>query len=449
VPSPTELYPLVALWLQALEVTGHPTARAALSHLVTALLVGQSLRSTALMRALLSPEPVPARQRYKRVARAWGRRWLSPAWLTPRLVGAALALVGPDPAGRPTAGLTHLALDSVRCGPWELFTLGVAWHGRVLVVGWAVLPYPWPKGRFTPAVGALVARVAAAWPPDRPAHLVADRAFPSHALFRALRRAGWGWTVRLRATLPVTVDGQGRTVREQRGRARLNGWTAAAAGYGSGPGAVPGLLVVGRGLAVVPGHQGGPASLARRAGRHARRQRHLAGKHPRQRPDASPQTDAWVALFSTHADRLAATTSYGRRWATEGSYRDGQGGWDGRHGWGLEPSVARLADPAAVGGVVGLWALGTLVQSWVGDQAGHPAAPAPVRAARGEWTTTGRLSVWARGRLALTEPSGRLRPWLHATLTAGAGLVAAATPAPAPAVPRPLRVPPAPGQQVA
>ena len=112
-PAP-ELYPLVLRWLQAVEITAHPTALPALAHLVTALLVGQSLRPTALMRALLSPEPVPARQRYKRVRRTWARRWLTPAWLTPRLVRAALALVRPDPPGSPTAGLTHLALDSVR-----------------------------------------------------------------------------------------------------------------------------------------------------------------------------------------------------------------------------------------------------------------------------------------------------------------------------------------------
>jgi hypothetical protein len=435
--SPAELYPLVLAWLQALGITAHSAARAALAHLVTALLVGQSLRSSALMRALLSPTPVPARQRYKRLARAWARRWLSSAWLTPRLVRGALALVAPDAAGRPTAGLTHLALDSVRCGRWELLTLGVVWHGRVLVVGWAVLPYPWPKGQFTPTVCALVERVAAAWPPERPAHLVADRAFPSHALFRVLRRAGWGWTIRLRATLRVSIDGRARTVREQLGRAGLDGWTAGAAGYGVGPGAVAGLLVIGRGLAVVPRHQRGPASLAQRAARRARRQRDLARKHPRQRPDASPVTDAWVVLFSSHTDWLAATTSYGRRRAVEGSYRDGQGGWDGRHGWDLEPAVARLTEAATVEGLAGLWALGTLLQSWLGQQVGQRAAPGPVRLVRREWTTSGRLSVWARGRLALTEPSGRLRAWLLDSLALGAQRVAAAPTMLAPAAPRP------------
>jgi hypothetical protein len=448
-PSPSELYPVVLLWLQALEVTSHPTARAALGHLVTALLVGQSLRPTALMRALLSPEPVPARQRYKRVARAWGRRWLSSAWLTPRLVRGALALVGPDPVGRPTAGLIHLALDSVRCGGWEILTLGVAWHGRVLVVGWEVLAYPWPKGRFTPATCALIERVAAAWPPDRPAHLVADRAFPSRALFRTLARVGWGWTVRLRATLPITIGDREWTVRERLGRSPRDGWTATPIGYGRGAGAVPGTLVVGRGLAVVPRHHRGPASLAHRAAQHARRQQHLAGKHPRRRPDASRETDAWLALFSTHAAWLAATTSYGRRWTTEGSYRDGQGGWDGRHGWDLEPTAARLGDAPAVDGVVGPWALGSLLRSWAGDQIGQPTAPVAIRAIRCEWTTTGRLSVWARGRLALTEPSGRLRPWLLDALTAGAQQIATAPASPHTVAPQPLPTRPAPTRKAA
>src|SRR5919197_5240879 len=135
--SPQELYPLVLTWLQALEVCSHPTALGALAHLVVALLCGQSLRPSSVMRALLSPKPVPARQRYKRVARFWERPWLTPAWLTPRLVRAALALVDPDGWGH-TAGLTHVVLDSVRCGPWEVFSLGVVWHGRVVPVSWAV-----------------------------------------------------------------------------------------------------------------------------------------------------------------------------------------------------------------------------------------------------------------------------------------------------------------------
>src|SRR5690242_4300841 len=112
-PSPLELYPLVVAWLQALEITPHPTALVALAELVAALLAHQSLRPSALMRALLSPVAVPAAQRYKRVRRSWDRPWLTPTWLTPWLVRAALALLAP-----PTGWTVHLALDSVRCGPW-------------------------------------------------------------------------------------------------------------------------------------------------------------------------------------------------------------------------------------------------------------------------------------------------------------------------------------------
>jgi hypothetical protein len=426
-PSSPELYALVCAWLQALPAPRslHPAALRALAHLITALLIGQSLRPSALMRALPSPLPVPARQRYKRVARAWTRPWLSPAWLTPRLVTAVLALVSPDPAGRPTAGLTHLALDSVHCGRWDLFTIGVVWHGRVLPVSWAVLPSPWPKRQFTPTVCALVRQVVAAWPAERPAHLVADRGFPSRPLFRLLDQAGWGWTLRLRATSWVRIAGQAHWVRPLLTEGVAQGWTTSAATqYATGPGEPLGTLVVGRGLPVLPRHQCGPASLRVRADQYGRRQAHVAHKHPHQRPDTSRQTDGWMVLFTSHPTWLAAVTSYGRRWAAEGTYRDAQTGWDGQHGWDLTTTVARLTDPAMVERVVGLWALGALIQTWVGHCLGQPGAALPVPLIRREWTTTGRLSVWARGQLALTEPTGRLRPWLRHVLTLGARRVA-------------------------
>ena len=112
----------------------------------------------------------------------------------------------------------------------------------------------------------------------------------------------------------------------------------------------------------------------------------------------------------------------------EGSYRDAQSGWDGRHGWDLEPTVAKQTDAAVVSGFVGLWALGLLVQSWVGDQVGRRDAPATVQAVVRGWSTTGRRSVWARGRLAFTDRSGGLADWLPATLAAGAARLAAAPP---------------------
>jgi hypothetical protein len=431
-PSPGELYlyPVVLEWLRAMGLTTHPVALVAVSHLVTALLVGQSLRPSALARALVSPQGVPARQRYKRVARCWDRKWLSPAWLSPRLVRAALALVPPDPMGTRTAGLTHLALDSVRCGPWEVFTVGVVWCGRVVPVGWAVLPYPWPKRRFTPTVCALLVQVAATWPATRPAHLVADRAFGSRAVLDTVRAVDWGFTLRLRAGHTVTVGGQLHVVRDRVRQARLGAWTSTVAQYGpegargsqggGGKTAPSGQLVVGRGLVVLPWHQRDAGSARQRAQQHARRQRHLAGKHPGQAPDASCETAAWVVLFSSHSSWRGALDSYRRRWATEGSYRDAQGGWDGRHGWDLEPVLTRLHCPLHVERVVGLWALGSLVQTYVGQRVAQPTTPAVVQRVVRQWTTTGRLSPWARGHFALTDPSGALRPWLSATLITGA-----------------------------
>ncbi|MBI3972131.1 MAG: hypothetical protein HY332_12640, partial [Chloroflexi bacterium] len=47
---------MVAVWLQAVGVTAHPTALVALADRVTALLVQQSRRPAALLRARLSPK---------------------------------------------------------------------------------------------------------------------------------------------------------------------------------------------------------------------------------------------------------------------------------------------------------------------------------------------------------------------------------------------------------
>jgi hypothetical protein len=435
-----QLYPLVVLWLQALGVAPHATGLAALAWVVTATLLAQSLRPSALARALLSPTDGLARGGYARVARTWSRRWLSPAWLTPCLLRAALALVDPDPAGWPTAGLTHLALDTVRLGRWEVFVLGVVWQGRVLPVAWRARPYPLPKGVFTPTACALLRQVAGAWPAgaDRPAHLLADRGFPSHELFRTLRQLGWHWTVRLRARGTLAVDGQPRPLRALLATASTARWTTWGAGYGQGAKAIPGTLAIGRGLRVLPRHQRDAASLGHQARRRAQRLRDLAAKHPGRGPATTPDLEAWVLLFSSLPTWRAAATGYRRRWPVEGTFRDAQGGWDGAHGWHLDRAVARRDDGPAVEAIVGLWAPATLLQSWIGHQTAQPDAPTPVQRVVGQWTTTGRLSLLARGRFALTEPNGRLRHWLVPALTAGAQQVAAAPPPRA----RPRLVPP-------
>jgi hypothetical protein len=415
-PASSAVYAAVLACLQALGAAPHRTAQAALAGLVSALLLGQSLRPSALARALPSPRPVPARGRYRQVARAWDRPWLTADHLTPALVRGALA------ATQPTAPL--LVLDSLRCGAWEVFTVGLAFHGRVLPLGWAVLPYPWPKGRFTPTVCALIRRVAAAWPADAAVpHLVADRAFPSAPLIATLEAVGWDYTLRLRASDVVTTAAGTVQGYALLATALPEAWSQQPGRFGRhGDAGTRSRVVVGRGLVVLPHHQRDAASARHRARRRAQR---LHDVKQTRRP--SP-TEPWLILLTTHRTWRDAVRAYGRRYHTEGSYRDAQTGWDGRHGWDLGERIAAAPSAQQADTAVGLWALGTLLQSWLGDRLTATDTPPAIRAVAGEWTVHGRLSVWARGRLALTDPSGRLHFWIPAALRAAADRFAAAPP---------------------
>jgi hypothetical protein len=435
--SPAALYPYVVTWLVALGVCRHATAARSLAFLVTALLVGQSLRPAVLLRTWLSPTPVPARQGFKRLARAFDRPWLASAHLAPCLVRAALALV-------PRTDVTHLALDGVRCGAWEVLVIGVVWDKRVLPVGWAVLPYPWPKRRLRPTACALIREVAASWPAARPVHLLADRGFPSRDLFRTLGAVGWGWTVRLGARSLVTVDGHERWAKDLVATAKAGCWQDyPTATYGSATPCVPGRLAVGKDLTVLPAHQANPSSLAHRSHRRQQRLAQIGRKHQAKRGgkgDAAA-TDGWVILFTTHPTARAAAASYRLRWPIESSFRDAQSGGDGRAGWDLERTLQRVSEAGRVERIVGLWALGTLLQTWVGAATTTAILPEAIAAEVASWTTTGRLSIWMRGRLALTDRRGRLAAWLGERLTAGAVLVAAAPPVRARPVPLPTASP--------
>jgi hypothetical protein len=199
---------------------------------------------------------------------------------------------------------------------------------------------------------------------------VADRAFPSRTLFRTLRALHWGWTVRLRAPLHVHADGQDLLGHALLARAWPSGWTVWPDAYGWGTQGVPATLVVGRALPVLPLHQRTAGTPRHRACRQAERQRYAGVR----------ETDACLVLCPTHSTRPAAVRSYRGRWATEGSYRDAQRGWDGQHGWDLEPVLRQARSRGQVERVVGLWALGTLLRTWIGGivPSWHP-SPRPPR----------------------------------------------------------------------
>ena len=415
-PAPG-LYAMVLTWFNALGYPAHPTARNSLAWHIATVLAAQSLRPADRTRSLLNAVTVSACQRFRRMARALTRPAFSSAALTPVLVPAVLALVL-----RSRWGMTVLALDSLRCGRWEVFTIGILWKSRVIPVAWAVVPYPWPKRTVTNTVVALVRSIAAVWPARYGApHLLADRGLPSKRLFQALSQAKWGWTIRLGARHWVVTDDYDGVIAGllDASGAAVRHWVAT---YAKGRGATKGRLVIRQPVAMEPPqHQVGPASRRRRAELRAQRLRDVRDKH-RGSPGAMV-TDGWMALFTTLATPKAALAAYRRRWAIEGSFRDAQSGWDGRHGWDLEPMVARQTDADKVARLVGLWALSSLVQTWVGDQV--VVGPKTVRQTAEHWTTSQRLSVWARGRFALTETQGGFPPWLQMTMNRGAALLAA------------------------
>ena len=373
-PAPTAVYAAVLSCLQALGVARHRTAQAALAQVVSALLLGQSLRPSVLARALSSPQVVPARARYQQVARVWNRPWLTAAQLTTALVAGALALA------RPTA--PRLVLDSLRCGAWEVFTIGLTFHGRVLPLSRAPLPYPWPKGEFTPMVCALVRQVAAVWPADAPRpHLLADRAFPSGALVATLDAVGWDYTLRLRASDVVTTATGMRQGYDVLTAAVPEGWSQQRGRFGRHADAgLRSQVVVGRGLVVPPWHQRDAGSARARARRRAQR---LHGVKQTRR--ASP-TEPWLILLTTAPTWLAAVRAYRQRYHTEGSVT----GASSVDYWTVQPcaptasaitrkAATAMRNPAGMGAMAGIWA-----------------SASPPRRPPGPWTASSASGRWGR-----------------------------------------------------
>jgi hypothetical protein len=224
----------------------------------------------------------------------------------------------------------------------------------------------------------------------------------------------------LRASDWIVLGGTGQRIRPLLEAATVGAWSTQPATWGGDGRPLPGTLVIGRGLPVVPYHQRGPASLAARARQWQRRRQRIRLKHgAKRKADASSDTDAWVVLFSTHPRWQAADASYRQRWPLESSYRDAQNGHDGHSGWELETMVRRAREAAPVTGLVGVWALGALVQIWIGQELRAAPVTSPVGNVVRGWSTTGRLSVWMVGRLALTDPTGQLQGWLWKTLQRG------------------------------
>src|SRR5215471_1965383 len=220
-------YEQVQAWVEIMLGQTHATVVRTTAWIVLCMLVAQRITAAALARALPADQAGSGRARLTRGRRWWPGPPLEQTIVSPRLIQAALMLLA---SGQPVV----VALDTTRLGPWEVWLAGIAVQGRTVPIGWAVIPYPWPKGRFRTTTVALLQRLQDAFPSNVSWSLVADRGFPSALLFAHLRQGGTAFSVRLRLNAWVTVAGVYAMVAEhlEAGRLVVGQRTAAVMGCG-------------------------------------------------------------------------------------------------------------------------------------------------------------------------------------------------------------------------
>jgi hypothetical protein len=394
-------YGPVHRWVKEVLGSTHTTAIITIAWAVLCLLVAQRVTSAALARALPAEQAGSGRSCLRRVRRWWQGPVLEQATISPALIRLALTLVA---AAQPI-----VALDTTRLGPWEVWLAGIVVAGRTLPIGWAVSPYPWPKGRFRATTLALIEQLQQAFPVGVRWTLVADRGFPSARLFAQLRQGGTDFSVRLRLSDWVTVAGvyamvathleMGRLVEGQR--------TAAVMGRGRpDQPLVPGWIVVSTAVATPPKHKQNPGTVreqAKRATAHAQHRRHKQGRKTSP-PSATAQRYAhtWV-LFTTAPMLTQAVGEYAGRMSIEETYRD----W--HHHWAVRTAVVGLPTEAMVTRLIGVVCLAYTVQMHLGQRV---SADPMSQQRRAQWTVTGRISWFWCGQRLFTDPGYDWSGWL-------------------------------------
>jgi hypothetical protein len=333
----------------------------------------------------------------------------------------------------PPGARVIVALDTTRLGAWEVWLAGIVVGGRTLPIGWAVIPYPWPKGRFRATTLALLQQLQRAFPVEVRWTLVADRGFPSAALFALLRQGGTDFSVRLRLSDWVTVAGVYTTVAEhlEAGRLSVGQRTRATMGRGrSDQPLVPGWIVVSAAVAALPKHKQNPGTVRERAKRAKAHAQHLAHKQGRKTilPSAMAQRYAqtWV-LFTTAPTVTQAVVEYAGRMAIEETYRD----W--HHHWAVRTAVVGLPTEAMVTRLIGVVCLAYTVQMHLGQRVSVDPTSQQRRA---QWTVTDRVSWFWCGQRLFDDPGYDWSGWLAQQWESLGQLVAAApaTPVPEPAL---------------
>ena len=395
-------YGRVLGWVKPLLGSTHATTIVVVAWAVLSLLVAQRATPAALARALPAAEAGSARSCLRRVRRWWSGPPLDQTVVSPRLIAQALALLPPGQE-------VLVALDTTRLGPWEVWLAGIVVGGRALPIGWAVCPYPWPKGRFRATTLALLQRLQAAFPPEVRWQLVADRGFPSAALFAQLRQGGTDFSVRLRLSDWVTVGGAYAPVREHLDAGRLIVGQRTPAAMGRGTRAqplVPAWIVVNDAVATPPKHKQNPGTAKERAARakaHAQHRKHKRGRKTKA-PSAAAQRYAqtWV-LFTTAATVQQAVGAYAGRMSIEETYRD----W--HTGWGVRAAAVALPTEAMVERLIGVVCLTYLLQMQLGQRLSVDPAG---RRRRAQWTVTDRVSWFWCGQHLFQDPGYDWSTWL-------------------------------------
>ncbi|HVA89132.1 MAG TPA: transposase [Chloroflexota bacterium] len=394
-------YGNVHAWVKSFLNGTHRTVLSTVAWVILCLLVAQRLNPAALARAIPAEEPGSGRSRLRRAQRWWSGPDLSRETLTPRLIRAALALL-------PTSGVIITALDTTRVGAWEIWQAGIVFAGHTLPVAWAVMPYPWPKGRFRETTLALVTQLGTAFPPGHRWVLVADRGFPSVALFAQLLAQKTEWTVRLRLSDWVEVDGVYAMVRDHLETGRLRAGERIRARMGRGTHSQPFVdawIVANNVIATPPTHKQNVGTQREREARAKAHAKHLAQKGRKSRPPstlAQKYAQTWV-LFTTAAAVETAVAQYAARMAIEQTFRD----W--HHGWGLRAAAAALTEETAVARMVGIVCLAYRLHVELGvrfslDTRGQ--------ARRAQWTVTNRVSFFWCAQHLMTDPGADWSAWL-------------------------------------
>lgn len=395
-------YEPVYTWVKQVVGQTHRMVGRTVAWAVLCIVVAQRVTPAALARALPYEQAGSGRSCLRRVRRWWQGPTLEQAEISPQLIRQALRV-------QPTAQSVVVALDTTRVGPWEVWLAGIVVGGRTIPIGWAVIPYPWPKGRYRATTLALIPQLQAAFPPGVRWSLVADRGFPSAALFAQLRAGGTHWSLRLRLSEWVRVAGIYAKVLEHLVAGRLRIGQRAAATVGNGHATQPlvrGWVVVSATVAAPPRHKQNPGThrerLAR-ARRHAYHRQHKRGRKTTP-PSALAQRYAqtWV-LFSTAPTKTQAVQEYAKRMAIEETFRD----W--HHPWAVRAATMPLPTEAMVSRLIGTICLAYMLQMLVGSQVCR--TPTAHRR-RTQWTVTGRISWFWCGQRVFTDPGYDWSSWL-------------------------------------